>query len=369
MLLVLLLAGSGVVHGWNLGIGGAYRHGMRLKVQERSVKAKTGTELEIPGAPDVVVGNRVFDDGYVLFDSASGRPGALGSEYTWNWGYDAADQYDAVGKTLTFHRTEKYESDIIAVVQTVDNAVARDFGVAAMGGRLEGSDRIWESGDGRFSLVQNMALEFSGGTSRHLANRRFAEYRKRVSGQIVDVYSYDVSGVEFPECFHGTYLGPFDSPAVVPSPLIPTSPQSIDREFIPDSDDGQLSVGNVLPSPVRYECDADLLVMQYGVSLGWHPCGSLSFEAGGALLLGLADVKVSRCDQYSGKNRSKEATRILPGVGIQGAVIWNVVPKIAVQLFVGYQWFFSELEMSVDDCKFTFSADATVCGVEIVYEW
>src|ERR1043165_2295397 len=79
-----------------------FRVGMQLGL---GIKAKftTSGNYQITANPQTDKGF-TFDNGYVLKDVSGNADG-----YTWNWGYNNANQYNSVDKTLHFQSTSSYD--------------------------------------------------------------------------------------------------------------------------------------------------------------------------------------------------------------------------------------------------------------------
>jgi len=168
--------------------------------------------------PTNAYADRIYDNGYVKLDPGTGNPSAANPSGTWNWGFNDPGQYKAAARTLSFQK----QGDPGFQSQTQSPGGSGAFlgpGVQVMAGL-----RVHESEDWAVDLclgfqgIWNAKESFSTST-----------YHDEVR-QVTVTDTYDVSGIpaaSFPATgFHGTFLGPFDTPPVVPSPQITNIPES-----------------------------------------------------------------------------------------------------------------------------------------------
>lgn len=209
----------------------AGREGRRTWISVGPV-LRAGMELSV--APVVGAGSlggyadRFYRDGYVKKDPGTGTPGAMAPDSTWNWGYENASQVGT--DTLTFH----------GIVGDPGDDCVTGGGAEISGGVELGyfgkSDAPW----GSFSLAAGLQFVYVDG--------------QRVGYDVTD--TYDTRGMEVPPGYHGTFLGPFDTPAVTPSPLLPNVPMS------------RVATGE--------ELDFSFLSLWVGPRLDVYPCESVA---------------------------------------------------------------------------------------------
>ena len=144
---------------WWFDAGPVYRGGMRMNITGQSYAQQLG--LHAVPAPMVappsagqsgVLGDRVYDDGYVKLDSGTLNPNSVGGAgNTWNWGYNQASQYNAQAGTLTFHK----QGDVGYQTSAGSSSTAKDLDGAGI--QLSGGFRIYESG--RWSVGLGLGLQ------------------------------------------------------------------------------------------------------------------------------------------------------------------------------------------------------------------
>lgn len=209
------------------GVGPAIRGGMRIHTRGTSYVQMLG--LHDPSAPAPLsspsgigatntYADRIYDNGYVKLDPGTGNPSAANPSGTWNWGFSDPAQYNANARTLTFAKqgAAGYNS------QVRDPAGSAAF--LGAGVQVEAGVRLRETPN--WSL--DLCLGFQGiwDAKEKYSTSTYSDQVQQIT--VADVYN--VSGIpagSFPaNGFHGTFLGPFDTPPVVPSPQIPNIPAS-----------------------------------------------------------------------------------------------------------------------------------------------
>ncbi|HVV72312.1 MAG TPA: hypothetical protein VHI52_12575, partial [Verrucomicrobiae bacterium] len=247
--------GSGL--GLWIEAGPVVRGGMRVHVEGSSYVQMLGLHdpnaagpLSFPsgiGATNAFA-DRTYDNGYVKLDSGTGNPASPNPTGTWNWGYNDPNQYNASAQTLSFQKqgTAGYNSTMRAPGES-DTILGPGLQIAA-GVALKHTEN-WSI---------DLCLGFQGiwNANQKFSTSTYSENVQQLS--VTDVY--DVSGIPagtFPAAgFHGTFLGPFDSPPVVPSPQIPETP-------------GQRFVSVSTPVSTSYnQIDFDFTENLYQFSLG-----------------------------------------------------------------------------------------------------
>lgn len=160
--------------------------------------------------------DRTYDNGYVRLDSGTGNPESANPNGTWNWGFNDPSQYNSSAATLSFQKqgTPGYNSSI--------KAPGEGDSFIGPGVQIEAGIKL--------ICTENWAIDLClGFQGIWNAGEKFSTstYSESVQ-QFTATDVYDVSGIpagSFPAGgFHGTFLGPFDSPPVVPSPQIPQMP-------------------------------------------------------------------------------------------------------------------------------------------------
>ena len=242
---VILICGSAFAEGWWLKGGPVYRGGMEVEAEGSSRVQDLGVHAAGNLGDPSSVGNanryddRTYDDGYVKRDPGTGNPGSIDPDLTWYWGYDNASQYDSGRDTLTFHQTgaEGY-SEVLNTTFTDDDKMD-GYGAELVAGRPLADI-------GRLTLDVCVGLQGLWGMNANLSGSTYQEGVGRM--HVTD--TYDVSGVNMPGAGHeGTYDGPFDSPPVIPSPLIPNMPESRSSRLV----DSQWTAENQINMDVESE--------------------------------------------------------------------------------------------------------------------
>lgn len=215
--LITAFALPGQAAEWWIRGGPLYRGPMEVRVSGSSYTQDLGVHAVHP-----VVGyadrydTRTYDDGYDSPDPGTANPGAVGGPgLTWNWGYDAnPGQYDAAAQSLTFQalNTPGFERTLNSPFSASEDTGA--LGVEFVIGAPVSHGEKW---------LVDLGIGFQGtwGFDTDLSG---SSYRERLGNMdYTDVF--DVSGVTIPAGGHaGSYDGPFGTPPVIPSPVIPNVP-------------------------------------------------------------------------------------------------------------------------------------------------
>ena len=209
------------------GIGPAVRGGMRIHTEGTSYVQMLGlhnTSAAAPLTQPSGIGptnnyaDRTYDNGYVKLDPGTENPSAANPSETWNWGFSDPAQYNANARTLSFQKQGDpgYQSQ----VQEPGGSGA----FLGAGLQAEAGLRVYESID--WSLDICVGFQGIWNAKESFSTSTYSDQVRQVT--VTD--TYDVSGIpagSFPaNGFHGTFLGPFDTPPVVPSPQIPNIPES-----------------------------------------------------------------------------------------------------------------------------------------------
>jgi hypothetical protein len=207
------------------GVGPAVRGGMKIQAQGSSYVQMLGLHdpsAAAPLSPPTGIGptngfaDRIYDNGYVKLDPGTGNPAAANPSGTWNWGFSDPAQYNAAARTLSFQK----QGDAGYQSQVKDPGDSSSF--IGAGVEAELGMRLKEAED--WSLDLCLAFQGIWHTKENFSTSTYSDQVQQIT--VTDVY--DVSGIppaSFPaNGFHGTFLGPFDTPPVVPSPQIPNIP-------------------------------------------------------------------------------------------------------------------------------------------------
>lgn len=246
-------SGSGI---W-FEAGPVVRGGMRVHVEGSSYVQLLGLHdpsasgpLTFPAGigPTNGLANRTYDNGYVNLGSQTGNPSSPNPNGTWNWGFSDPGQYNSTAQTLSFQKQGALGYNSVAQPPSGSDAFFGPGLQITAGVQLKEAE----------SWSLDLCLGFQGiwNATEKFTTSTYSEGVQQMT--VTDVY--DVSGVpasSFPAGgFHGTFLGPFDTPPVVPSPQIPEIP-------------GQRQVATSSPISSSYnQIGFDLTQNLYQFSLG-----------------------------------------------------------------------------------------------------
>lgn len=182
--------------------------------------------------PEVQYGyaDREFFDGYVRQDPGTGNPASLVPDSTWFWGYDDTSQYDPLEQTLSFRRLSWGQQQESAIIRHSYPERSNERSSSAIGLEISADYPLLNSNFCQLGLQVGWLFipgwdwqqqQCSYDESLTISNRQL---------EILETYQYDVEGISIPPAGHtGTYLGPFDTPPLVPSTIIPNRPSTIQQ--------------------------------------------------------------------------------------------------------------------------------------------
>jgi hypothetical protein len=318
--------------------------------------------LAAPGdiGPPNAYADRTYDNGYVKRDPGTGNPDSVGGpNATWNWGFNNPGQYNGSAQTLTFQKTGAAGYTALA------------------NGSAQGSDDLLGAG---LQVLGGLSLKQSGKWSVDLclgfqaiwsdnANLSSSTYREDVR-QINVTDTYNVSGIppaRFPASgFHGTYLGPFDTPPVIPSPVIPNLPTSRSS-----------SAGAALSTSynsIAFNIDQSLFQLSVGPRIGWAMSRRLTLNVRPTVSMNIIDVDVNRSEQFvqdsAAGSRSvsqrwsdqNSQLEVLLGLGLSGGVDFDLGKGFFAGIFGGYEWVVDKANVSVGPNTVSLQASGFVAG-------
>ena len=356
---------------WWIEAGPVFRGGMKANVEGSSYvqglglhsSAATGP-LSSPAGVGTVNGyaDRLYDNGYVKRDPGTGNPTTLDPNTTWNWGFADPAQYNAGARTLSFQK----QGDL--GYSTLANSSAG------------GSDELFGAGlqlmaglplikSGRWSF--DLALGFQGIWGGH--NEMDATtYREDVRQMgVTDIY--DVSGIpaaQFPaHGFQGTYLGPFDRPPVLPSPVIPNLPSTRAAAM-----SGALYTAQ---NRIALDLDQSLYQLSLGPKIAYAVSRRVTVNVRPSISLNIIDVGVKRTEvfvQSSAGGGSEVLNRwsdqgngleVLLGLGATAGVDLDLGKGFYAGVFGGYEWVAERVQVSVGPNQVSFDGGGWVGGAVI----
>jgi hypothetical protein len=375
--LSLLCAGflAGHSYGWTqswwIEGGPVFRGGMKAKAEGSSYTQALGLHDPLAsGHPTDPTGlgsatayaDRTYDNGYVKLDPGTGNPTSLDPNTTWNWGFNNPAQYNSAAQTLSFQKqgTPGYN--------TLQN------------GTPGKDDEFWGAG---FQIVAGLPLLHSGPWNLDLSlgfqgiwggteSFNVSTYREDVrQSTVTDVY--DVSGIGtagFPASgFQGTYLGPFDNPPVVPSPVIPNIPQSRSASM-----SAALSTSY---NTINFNVDQDLYQFSLGPKIGFAASQHIQLHLRPTVSLNIVDASVKRTELFvqapaGGASTvlnqwADHASRqdVYFGLGAVGGVDLDFGKGYYGGVFGGYEWVSASVKVSVGPNNVLLDASGWAVGLTV----
>ena len=339
-LLVLASATAGEMR-WR--VGPVYRGGMETEVSGGSHAGSAGLSSARTGKVyDTAVGSkndyadRTYSDGYVYRDGGTGNSASIDPNTTWYWGYDHASQYSSSARTLSFHSSGR-ETTREVLTTASDDCESFDGWGLEMGAELP----LTAWGDFDVSLCAGISGFWNmGGDVNDVAYSEQVTVREFT---LVDTYS--VGSISIPSApYSGTYDGPFDSPAVIPSPVIPNLPTTRKENTVSTRT-------YEATSAVDVDVDADLYEFRVGPALSHAFCdGRVRATVSPALTLNVLEVSVDReerwvTEQADGSHRTVQQwsdraseTEFRFGAGLDASADWMFTPRWSVSLSASADW-------------------------------
>ncbi|HLH52577.1 MAG TPA: hypothetical protein VKY92_03085 [Verrucomicrobiae bacterium] len=304
--------------------------------------------------------DRTYDNGYVKKDPGTGNPNSIDPNTTWNWGFNNSAQYNAGAQTLSFQKQGS------PGYNTIQN------------GAPDGSGNYWAGG---FQMVAGIPLtqpdawtfDLTAGFQGVWGAKQtfnFSSYREDVR-QITVTDTYDVSGIgaaSFPaNGFHGTYLGPFDNPPVVPSPVIPNLPASRSSTTSAPLSTSYNSIGfKVDQSFYQFSLGPKVGLMTQGVSVFLRPSVSLD----------IVDANVDRNETFTQSSAAGNALlgswsdsakrqKVFFGLGAVVGANLDLGKGYYAGLFGGYDWVSEKLKVAVGPNILLLDGSGWVAGLSL----
>jgi hypothetical protein len=324
--------------GWWFEAGPVWRVGMSLKMDHPSTLAQRagllGATVAGPLAAPAGMGatgayaDRTYDNGYVFRDVNTGTATSPNDpNTTWNWG---GGQY--ANGILSF--TKQGNPADTSARPNRDETWGAGLQIAAGLPLTQGA---------KWSL--DLSLDFQGIFGSK------AQLRQSVS-QVTVRDSYDVSGVaNFPAGgFNGTYLGPFDTPAVIPSPVIPNLPTARATSTAVDS--------------VLLDMDLSLYRFGLGPQIGYAASDRLQFRLRPLVSLNITDVRLHRTEMFQPNawyHHSRES-QVAVGLGVTAGADLDLGKGFYTGAFGGYEWITRPAKVTVGPNSGTIDASGFVAG-------
>lgn len=308
-LLLLALTSQAYADAYWFQIGPARRVGMKVKTSQH-------TPIHAGCLTDYA--DREYIDGYVKQDPGTGNPAAPDPNATWNWGYQNASQYD--GSTLSFHAP----------------GALNDSSFSGNGFEMVGGIPLFETGTKINPRLLGIDL---------CVGLQFIGWDNAVVGYDV-TDRYNVPGITMPGAGHqGSYDGPFDTPAVLPSPVIPNLPSQ-----------------RIL-SPIKL--NTDLIELWIGPRFTVDVMDDLSLFAMPKLSINFINAEVSRAaGSFYGDFDSRNSDFKLGAGTVFGAEY--ALDNLTFTLWGGYEWVDS-MDFSIGSGDVELDASGFTFGISIGY--
>ena len=361
---------AGWSQGWWIEAGPVFRGGMKVSAQGTSYTQMLGLHdpnatgpLSPPGGIGSLnaYGDRTYDNGYVKQDPGTGNPTSIDPNTTWNWGFNNGAQYNAGAQTLSFQKQGAPGFNTLA-----NGSPGGDGNYWAGGFQIVGGIPLLQPDVWTFDLTVGFQGIWGGKQSFS-----FSSYREDVR-QMTVTDTYDVSGIgagSFPAGgFHGTYLGPFDNPPVVPSPVIPNLPASRSTATSAALSTSYNSIGfNVDQSLYQFSLGPKIGLENRGVSVYLRPTVSLN----------IVDANVQRTEVFIqnlaaggsavlGKwSDQAERQQIFFGLGAVGGANFDLGKGFYAGVFGGYEWVSESLKVTVGPNTLQLDASGWVAGLNV----
>jgi hypothetical protein len=361
---------AGRSQGWWIEAGPAFRGGMKVSAQGSSYTQILGLHDPMaagqPSTPSGIgtptaYGDRTYDNGYVKLDPGTGNPTSIDPNTTWNWGFNNSAQYNAAAQTLSFQKQGAPGYNTLVNGPPSGGGDYWGGGFQIVGGVPLTQADVW---------TFDLTLGFEGiwGGKQSFS---FSSYREDVR-QITVTDTYDVSGIgaaSFPAGgFHGTYLGPFDNPPVVPSPVIPNLPTSRTSATSAALSTSYNSIGiNVDQSLYQFSLGPKVGIASQGVSVYLRPTISLN----------IADANVQRTEEFIqnpaaggsvvlGKwSDQGQRQQVFVGLGAVGGANMDLGRGYYTGVFGGYEWVSDSLKVTVGPNTVRLDASGWVVGLNV----
>lgn len=213
--------------------GFAVRAGMTLDLNGGSYSQAQGVlerlrRLNDPAAagPAKAYADRTYADGFVNRDVGTGTAATLEPNTTWFWGYENADQ---VSGDELFFLSSRYGTTV-RTSEATSRAAHDKERFAAPGIALAVDVPLLDLKQKRM-LEGIVGLRFFQNRDVNLHARPVEATVTRSRYRVRD--AYDVSDISMPSApYAGSYLGPFDNPPVIPSPVIANLPDRRERHYL-----------------------------------------------------------------------------------------------------------------------------------------
>lgn len=369
---VCLLSLGASAEGLWFDVGPVFRGNMRASisgtsyVQQRGVHdpSATGGPLASPASVGALneYADRTYDDpthNYVKKDPGTGTAGSLDPNTTWNWGFNNPAQYNAGAQTLSYQKQGDPGYSLLR-----SDGIGQEDEFLGAGVQLHLGIQLREPDE--WSLDWSIGFEGVWGDTEHFAGSTYSEEVRHLT--VTDTYDVSAIGAaNFPATgFQGTYAGPFDTPPVIPSPVIPNLPTS-----------RSTATSAVLSSShneLGFDIDQGLYQLSMGPEFGWMITPELRVKLRPAVSAVLIDAEVHRTESFvqttAGGGRvvvSQWSDRVSDqqvflGLGATVGADWDLGKGFFVGVFGGYEWVTERMDLEVGPNRVTLAASGWLAG-------
>jgi hypothetical protein len=359
-----------------------YCTGLSLRLQGSSYAAVWSDRLKRAPSltlPEISSGyaDRVFLNGYVQCDPGTGNPAAVVPDSTWFWGYADANQYNPQAQTLSFQKiswAQEQEFSLSGPQRSERSSSQTD---AAIGLELAAEYPLRCRECCQLGLQLAWIIIPDLDFRQQLRNFACSHHSSSRMLEVLETYSYDVSGISMPPPGHaGTYLGPFDSPPTVPSPVIPNQPANIDQTLTGNSFPAGSSTA-YYRNQIRYAMHCVSHELQLGLTFSRAIYADrlvMTFAPAAALQLLSLDAKRSETlyvDNHSAAawQDHKHLTRLLPGLIFAARLEYHFHQHWCLDGSAAFHWYPQEVGMTLGPGKITMQSNKITLGISLGYRF
>lgn len=333
-----------------ISISPVLRGGMNFKITGSSYAQSLG--MDGIGRANVY-SDRAYDNGgYVNKDASEG--GGIEPNTTWNWGFTDPAQYDAAAGTLTFRRNgiPRYSS-------LAEGGSGGDEDLPGAGLRLQAGVPL--------KAGEKWSMDLVFGFQANWANNEYIESANYVTA--IDTYDVSGLGLVAGATHLGSYLGPFDTPPVIPSPIINnTLNDALNRRT-----EVPFAAAAGANSQISVDVDQGLYQFSLGAQVGFAASERLRLHVTPAVSLSILDVSVARTETFmfgdgSGAKRwsdREDDWSIHFGVSAIGGVDYDLGKNWFAGVFGGYEWMPDKTKINVGPNTVSLDASGWVVGLSL----
>ena len=326
---------------WWFEVGPVVRGDMKVSVSGSSYTQQLGRHdpmatgpLALPAGagPSSGYADRSYNNGYVKQDPGTGNPNSLDPNTTWNWGFNNSSQ--VIGQTLNFQAVGApgYTTLQNKGASGSDDMLGAGF-QAVIGRKLMESDQ--------WSLDGCLVFQATWAQDDRLNTSTYGEVVQKITvNDAYDISRIGAANLPAPG-FQGTYLGPFGTPPVVPSPVIPGQPESRSQ-----TTSAALSTSY---NRIGFDVKQALYEIGLGPQIGCQVTQRLKLHLRPTISLNLIDADVHRTEMFAGQTWSDNGSKfdVRFGMGINGGASLDLGHGFYLGISGGYDYVPQHLDVSV----------------------